>query len=965
MRHSANPLRSFILLAILISSISSIQASLYHLSAKVRDKASGFEMTDATYRLLLLPDSIEVAKGETVSRWLSGSSDNWTHHSDPKFTIRNIDTDKKYVLEITAVGYEPLYMDVDPSSLGKRESELYLGFLEMKKARALDELTVTATKVKFYNKGDTIIYNADAFQLAEGSMLDALISQLPGAELKDNGQIFVNGRIVESLLLNSKDFFKGDNKIMLENLGAYTVKNIAVYDGQKEEDKIMGQNYGKKLLTMDVRLKKQYQIGTLLNAEAGYGIRDKFLGRLFGLWYNNISRISFYGNANNNSNTWKPSQKGTSAMPATTAEEITTYSGGTDYNVTLPRTPMQFEGNANLSYTKTKGDVRSYTTNFLPGGDTWGYSFSNSLLTSFLLSTEHTVEANADNWNWQITPKFKYTKNSDESRLISATFNREWDDIDRDYLEGIYSGNSSQVLSSMINRNVKERYANGNRILFDIESEGKHKVNSTDAITYSAAYNYEKRHSSSNELIRLNFEDNPIPALNDLRHYDNAPNFNWRAKGSIGYIWAITSNLFADVDYTYGRHYSRSVSDLFRNEAYVDSQLKGIFDNLAPSAAGKYDAFDASNSFDSRYKEETHDVNFKFDYEYKDFSLNIELPLSIRRQWLHYLRGDVDAHLKRTKVFPGNFDGSINVNHGETTPIWIYIGYSREVTSPDMVDMVDFTNSLDPLNVRKGNPYLKDASSDNIRAYFNQTLDAQHNRKHGYGISATFFRNTLAYGYSYDRSTGVKTGMMYNVMGNASYSANQSFNTDFGHLNCFSFENKTFLGYDRSADMVSADEKAPQKNIVNSYRVQELLKLSYKYSRLRVTGQAIVQWRHFTSMQTGFVPFNAWDMRYIVSGDLKLRANFSINTDFNLYARRGYSEPSLNKNSYVWNVRISYSMLKGNLLWMLDGFDILHNLKNVSYAVNAQGRTETYKGVVPRYFMLHVQWKFHKAPLKK
>lgn len=42
----------------------------------------------------------------------------------------------------------------------------------------LPEVTVKATKVKMVMHGDTIVYNADAFNLAEGSMLDALISKL-------------------------------------------------------------------------------------------------------------------------------------------------------------------------------------------------------------------------------------------------------------------------------------------------------------------------------------------------------------------------------------------------------------------------------------------------------------------------------------------------------------------------------------------------------------------------------------------------------------------------------------------------------------------------------------------------------------------------------------------------------------------------------------------------------------------
>lgn len=59
----------------------------------------------------------------------------------------------------------------------------------------LGEATVKATKQMMVMKGDTLVYNADAFQLAEGSMLDKLIAMLPGVELKKDGGIMVNGRI--------------------------------------------------------------------------------------------------------------------------------------------------------------------------------------------------------------------------------------------------------------------------------------------------------------------------------------------------------------------------------------------------------------------------------------------------------------------------------------------------------------------------------------------------------------------------------------------------------------------------------------------------------------------------------------------------------------------------------------------------------------------------------------------------
>lgn len=55
-------------------------------------------------------------------------------------------------------------------------------------------------------------------------MLDALIEQMPGVELRDGGRIYVNGRFVDKLLLDGKDFFQGDRFVLLQNLPAYTVK---------------------------------------------------------------------------------------------------------------------------------------------------------------------------------------------------------------------------------------------------------------------------------------------------------------------------------------------------------------------------------------------------------------------------------------------------------------------------------------------------------------------------------------------------------------------------------------------------------------------------------------------------------------------------------------------------------------------------------------------------------------------
>ncbi len=123
-------------------------------------------------------------------------------------------------------------------------------------SKKLDKVVVTASKVKFYYKGDTLVYNADAFKLAEGSMLDALIQQLPGVELRDDGQIFVNGRKVDELMLNGKHFFNDNRQLMLQNLGAYTVKDVQIYNKRSRISELAGANLDRGAYVMDVKMKK-------------------------------------------------------------------------------------------------------------------------------------------------------------------------------------------------------------------------------------------------------------------------------------------------------------------------------------------------------------------------------------------------------------------------------------------------------------------------------------------------------------------------------------------------------------------------------------------------------------------------------------------------------------------------------------------------------------------------------------
>ncbi|MDD4759921.1 MAG: hypothetical protein PHU66_03790, partial [Bacteroidaceae bacterium] len=102
-----------------------------------------------------------------------------------------------YILKLSKIGFETQMSNVKIKKSKEDLVDLPYFFLKpetRRNDRILNGAVVRATRIKMIHKGDTIVYDADAFNLAKGSMLDALIEELPGVQLKDDGRILINGR---------------------------------------------------------------------------------------------------------------------------------------------------------------------------------------------------------------------------------------------------------------------------------------------------------------------------------------------------------------------------------------------------------------------------------------------------------------------------------------------------------------------------------------------------------------------------------------------------------------------------------------------------------------------------------------------------------------------------------------------------------------------------------------------------
>ena len=173
----------------------------------------------------------------------------------------------EYSLNVEMLGYKP-YRKVmyftGPRNLGK--------ILLQEDQQVLEAAKVTAAVAPIDVKGDTLIYNAAAFSVAENDVLRDLLKKMPGIEVGDDGSVKVQGESVNQITVNGRTFFMGDKRAALDNLPAKAVEQIKVTDQESDRERITGIRSGStsRSKNMDVSLKQEYKKGTFGNLQA-YG----------------------------------------------------------------------------------------------------------------------------------------------------------------------------------------------------------------------------------------------------------------------------------------------------------------------------------------------------------------------------------------------------------------------------------------------------------------------------------------------------------------------------------------------------------------------------------------------------------------------------------------------------------------------------------------------------------------------
>lgn len=887
------------------------------------------------------------------------------YKSEYRFSIPRIEG-TRYTLEADADEYEVGYLSITIDNLGRRETTRELPTIYLQRAIALSEVTVTASKVKFYHKLDTLVYDASAFQLAEGSMLDALVNQLPGVELKENGQIYVNGRFVESLLLNGRDFFGKDNQLMMDNLGAYAVKDISVYEREGKRSEFYGRDMGDKDFVMDVRLKKEYQNGWIVNLEGGGGTEERYMGRAFGLYFTPYSQIALFGGINNVNDQRKPGQTTIWTPENMPKGNQKVSQAGIDYNISFNQSKTQLQGNVTLAHITDHSTVSTERTNLLPAGNTYEYRYNQARGRTFQLRQSNMLNVQNKYVGTLVNERFNYTKYDNSGSYSAAVFDEEKQAMNREIINDIYSTAYVNQREGLLNRSLQSNIQDGHKVdaFLSYSNYFKFKKNS-DGFNYGFSGQYEEEKSDYFKDYIINYGNETTPTYKQ-NEYFRRPNKSYTLNGNIGYIYYVNEDYYIQPEY----YFTHRTTDKDSHRYLLDRlEDEGVFGSLP---AGYPSVLDSDNSFTSRYQDNTHRLSVRINHWTKRFSFTVTPQVHIFNQSLDYTRGGIRYPIKRNTAsfalaswteMSYQFAFKEDPFLGETAMQNIKLSYLITPKTPDLAYLVPIKDAIDPLNVYEGVESLDNERFHQIDLTWSMKARSTFNNALMLGYHIT--ENMFTRGYNYNTKTGVRTIRSYNTNGNWNRFINNTLSWQFGSKKQFMLSSISRAEQSHMSDMIGIDAEEPAKFTVKNWFLTENLKLDWQLGKQKLGLRTDVIWRDTRSARQDFTPFQATTLNYGLTGVFKLPANFGISTDLTCYTRRGYADNALNKTDVVWNARISYAALKGRWVFMLDGFDILDQLSNVTYGIDSQARTVTYTNVLPRYAMLHVQYKLNIQPKKR
>ncbi|MFN8290107.1 MAG: outer membrane beta-barrel family protein [Chitinophagaceae bacterium] len=820
--------------------------------------------------------------------------------------------------------------------------------------QTLTGVTVTS-ETPIQVKNDTVQFNTSGFKTQPNATLEDLLKKIPGMEVDKEGTVKAQGEQVQKVLVDGKEFFGTDPKLATKNLTADMIESVQVFDDMSDQAKFTKIDDGSRTKTLNIKLKKDRNKGFFGRALAAAGSDSRYEGNFSINKFTGTQRISVLFNANNINKQGFSFSDIISAMGGFSGFGGGSGGGG-NFGGGFGGGGMQMVGGGRGgnfgggTSTGTTGIIKSLSTG-INYSDEWGkkikvtgsYFFSDSrprqeqnTFRQTFYSNDSTGYQNRQsysnnlNQNHRFNLRFEYQIDSMNSILYTPTLTFQHSNN--------YSLDSSTttsktpaqeflgIRSNSENTNERNGMNLGNNLLF------RHKFGKTGR-TLTIGWNNTLGNSHSDGLTISN-NNFYLPDGTIYRSF--AQNQNYKQKNethnnvlSASYTEPIGLNKLIELNYAYTNNRSDSKKETYNYNSVTD----------------KYDSPNLlqTNNFTNTFVANRFGANFRVQEKKYNYQLGIGVQrATLESRSFQALTGK-DSITGQTYT---NFFPTANFNYTPSRSKNLRFSYNGRTNQPSVSQLQNVPDATDTLNVKIGNPNLKQEFTHSFNLGYN-TFNALTFRFIAANINVSTTQNKIV--SSITTRGPVQTTTYQNVNG---YFRAFSFVT-LG----LPFKNAKMKGssvnvtnnmmYLKDVSLVNGLLNQTKTITINQgagvnidkAKIDFGIKANIAYNKVKYSINSQLNEDYFTQTYSGDVSYT-------------FPKNFILSTNFDYLVNTGRAN-GFNQSIPLWNASLSKQFFKnknGELKFSVN--DILNQNQSITRSTGDNYIQDTRSMVLRRYFMV-------------
>ncbi len=779
----------------------------------------------------------------------------------------------------------------------------------------LKEVVVTNAEAMVV-KQDTIEYNADSYKVKPNANLEALLRELPGFEMDDDGKMTVNGKDINEILIDGEPFFGTDGKVAIENLPADIIKKIQVSDYKTKNEKFSGEKSKSNKSSLNITLKEDKKKGYMLKATGGYGTNNHYEANLMANYFKGKKKFSLIGSSTDIAASGLVNgegSRGRGGMGRRGSNGITTNTSiGLNYNDQINENlkigadyRLNHSYNKNENYTRKENlnpnNIFTTTSNTNSNSETYGHNFGSSL------------EWTKKNTKIYFNPTFNTSTNTNSSIGDSESID-ENGVLKNDTKSDIRSNGDTNTFGNLLS--INQKLKNNSYVDFSSDISVGQTTNNQREISTATFYDGSKTDRDRN-VNSKNISKN------------NSYNFELK------YTLPITDSIKIAVGSSY------NITDSETNNSSLNyNEATGEFDNINT---------DLSRLFTTTQNKLNPYAQFLLNKS--KLSASVRLGTNVYNQDNFGNYKGANYNLTQKEVLP-DLSGNIRYQKNNNSIMLMY-SYNTSLASSSQVLPIEDNSSL--TSITTGNPDLDPNKAHNINLMF-----GNFDRKTRQGFNVNL-------GYTYNESSIVNSvvtnnqdltrRMTYeNVAGNYRLQGNLNFSKQF---------------------QKGTNKLRVNAGLMSSYALNQGFNQSEKYKAYNTTIAPNVRlnWDYgdyLTISPSYRLNFTSSKYEnYRIDGQDNITHNFGLKTISNFPKNLTWTNDfSYNYNSrmaagfkrdfFLWNAQLMYRFFNDKLEAGIKVYDILNQNNSYSRTITEDAITDQRNNILGRFMMFSLTFNLNQ-----